>query len=200
MVTRIKEEVLDDLDGTPAVVKEVVAVGSWVVELDLSEDNHTRLMAALAPFLKAGRKVKPSRQVAPPHPRYNRQRAENAVRAGQIRDWAKQEGISLGDRGQIPASVIEAYDLAQAQPDTTPPPTPAPEPAPIPEPTPEPVEDTTPEPDRTPVPDSVVAGWGKRNGIIKGGTYVSSALAAKYRAAHPDAVLERDARALQVTG
>jgi hypothetical protein len=41
-----------------------------------------------------------------------------------IRSWAQANGLSVGDRGRIPAAVIEAYDAAQGAPAASPAPAP----------------------------------------------------------------------------
>ena len=69
-------------------------------EIDLSGESRERFRAALAPFQRAARPVSgPGRQ---------RPKAERD-RSARIRDWAREQGIKVNERGRIPADVEERY-------------------------------------------------------------------------------------------
>lgn len=58
MGTRTETTHFDDIDGSTESVRTVpIAVDGQQVEIDLSASNVDRLMAALEPYLSAGRKV-----------------------------------------------------------------------------------------------------------------------------------------------
>jgi hypothetical protein len=88
---------LDDLDGTPAVVTHVLALDDRAVVVDLSAENARRLRDAVEPFLAAGRT--PARRRNPGKPR-----PPSAIRA-----WALDNGMHVSERGRIPAEVLRAY-------------------------------------------------------------------------------------------
>jgi nucleoid-associated protein Lsr2 len=72
-------------------------------EIDLSEQNVQRLQEALAPFIAAGRRVS------------NRATAADKGDSSQsqaIRQWAKDHGMKVNDRGRVPKEVQEAYRKA----------------------------------------------------------------------------------------
>jgi hypothetical protein len=60
MVTRIIEEVYDDLDGTRIIDGEALrfTVDGADYELDVTLENAAAFRAALAPYLEAARKVR----------------------------------------------------------------------------------------------------------------------------------------------
>jgi hypothetical protein len=41
--------------------------------------------------------------------------ASSRKRGADIRAWAKERGIDVGNRGRIPAAVIEQYESAKAR-------------------------------------------------------------------------------------
>src|SRR3954452_1790492 len=58
MVTRTEITQFDDIDGSTGDVRTLaIAVDGQQVEVDLSSANVDKLMAALEPYLSAGRKV-----------------------------------------------------------------------------------------------------------------------------------------------
>lgn len=57
MVTRRVVELVDDLDGTPADETVAFALDGVRYELDLSDDNASRLREQLEPFTEAARRV-----------------------------------------------------------------------------------------------------------------------------------------------
>lgn len=100
-------QLIDDLDNS-----EVADGGQTIrfglqreqYEIDLSGQNAQRLHDALAPFIAAGRRVNG--------------RADGdtvtAVKAGQagaqeIRQWARDHGMKVSERGRVSKEVQEAY-------------------------------------------------------------------------------------------
>lgn len=76
-------------------------------EIDLSEQNVQRLHDALAPFIAAGRRVGNraggSSTGAP--------KADHA-QLQAMRQWAKEHGMKVSDRGRVSKEVQEAYHAA----------------------------------------------------------------------------------------
>jgi hypothetical protein len=93
---------IDDLDGTPAAETIRFALDGVQYEIDLSEQNAAALRDQLGRFVSAARRVSSgSRRV----------RRGSADRA-RIRRWAKENGLTVSDRGRIPAEVVAAYEAA----------------------------------------------------------------------------------------
>jgi hypothetical protein len=108
---------IDDLDGSEAAGTFDFALDGKQYQIDLSEENAARLRDALAPFVGAARKASgrssgrgrtQQRQVAEDRPARS-SREETAA----IRQWARENGHQVSERGRIPKSVIEAYQAAQ---------------------------------------------------------------------------------------
>jgi Lsr2 len=97
-------EMIDDLDGSPAVTTVLFGLDGRHFEVDLNEKNDAKLRRALAPFVSAARPVgqRPSR----------RRRSEIAASSDTIRRWARANGHDVSDRGRISVSIQEAFTAA----------------------------------------------------------------------------------------
>ena len=104
MVKKTTVALTDDLDGRKAERTVRFGLDGASYEIDLSKKNALTLEKALAPYVAAGRAVRAT------HSRGRRpsaRRASNDV--GAIREWARQNGHHVSDRGRISATVLEAY-------------------------------------------------------------------------------------------
>ena len=113
---KVFEELVDDLDGTPA--QQTVRIGwdnEWR-ELDLSEKNLTALSKAIDRFWEAARPVTTPR----PSARRGRRKADTARRNASTSDydrskfksWAAENDIKL-NRGRPPRSLVERFLASQ---------------------------------------------------------------------------------------
>ncbi|MEU0375229.1 Lsr2 family protein [Streptomyces sp. NPDC006283] len=77
-------------------------------EIDLSPDSYDQMLEAFGPYLKAGRKVgrrgrkgrvAPSRIEGPSTP--------------EIREWAKEQGIEVSERGRVSSKIRALYEAAR---------------------------------------------------------------------------------------
>jgi hypothetical protein len=103
---------VDDLDGKPSDQVQTVsfALDGVQYEIDLNEDNATRLRERLSEFTAAAQRVnRKRRQPAGVQPV---SRSKEQTRA--IRKWAQDHGYALSDKGRIPDSVITAFEAAHA--------------------------------------------------------------------------------------
>lgn len=107
MATKIAVKLVDDLDGGTAEETVRFGVGSTEYEIDLSKKNAGTFRAALEPFMEHARKSgRGGSRRRPARPSSARERSSD------IRAWAKAEGITISDRGRIPASVVAQYEAA----------------------------------------------------------------------------------------
>jgi hypothetical protein len=96
----------DDLDGGPADTTVSFAVDGVGYEIDLSNAHAAELRAAFEPFLEHARKVPASRRPA-------RTAARPAgPNPAAVREWAKNEGIQVSDRGRVPAELVVKFRAA----------------------------------------------------------------------------------------
>ena len=107
---------IDDIDGSDAVGTVTFSLDNRAYEIDLSDENTDKLHEALAPFIEHGRKAG-GRSGGRGRTRGQAPMTETPARSNReephaIREWARQNGHQLSDRGRIPKSVIEAYQAA----------------------------------------------------------------------------------------
>lgn len=108
-------QLIDDLDGTTAEDITTVTFGLEGVqyEIDLTPNNAAKLRNRLADFVDAARRtggrVKRGTGAAA-----TATASANREQTKAIRDWARQNGFDLSDRGRIPGNVIEAFEAAHA--------------------------------------------------------------------------------------
>jgi hypothetical protein len=95
----------DDLDGGPADTTVSFAVDGVGYEIDLSNAHAAELRAAFEPFLAHARKVPAIRRPA----RAPRPAGPNPA---AVREWAKNEGIQVSDRGRVPAELVVKFRAA----------------------------------------------------------------------------------------
>ena len=106
MATKIAVTLVDDLDGGPADETVRFGLGASEYEIDLSKKNAKAFRTGLGPFVEHARRAGRGPQRRPARPSSARERS------GDIRAWAKAEGMAISDRGRIPASVVEQYEAA----------------------------------------------------------------------------------------
>lgn len=109
MAQRRIVELIDDLDQTTiddgGTLKFTLNGAAY--EIDLTTANQQKLRDALAPFIKAGRRVRP-----PASRRSSGGVSPTAYERDAIRTWARQNGYSVSDRGRIAADIVAAYRAA----------------------------------------------------------------------------------------
>jgi hypothetical protein len=104
MASKTIVEVIDDLDGSKAEETLRFAIDGTEYEIDLSGAHSKKLRDALKPFVEAGRKVGRTRSSG------RRSGAATDVKQSKaIRDWAKQHGLQVSDRGRVSAEIQQAY-------------------------------------------------------------------------------------------
>lgn len=119
MAQQVSVKLVDDIDGSEASGTVSFGLDGAQYEIDLSDDNAGKLRDALAAFVGSARRAGGGRARAVVAPRVARPGASDRVRTAAIREWARQNGHAISDRGRIPSSVVEAYgqrDAAPAEP------------------------------------------------------------------------------------
>jgi hypothetical protein len=111
MAQKVLVQLVDDLTGEASDDISTVLFGldGANYEIDLTEENAERLRATLAEYVgsarRTGGRVK----------RGTRPSAGGGANgeAGQVREWAADNGFELSARGRIPGHVLDAYKEAQ---------------------------------------------------------------------------------------
>jgi len=109
MAQKVNIVLVDDIDGTDATQTIAFGLDGANYEIDLNDKNAAKLRDALAPYVGHGRKVGRGGGAK----RGGRAAATAAgASAKEVREWARENGFDVPDRGRIPADVREAYDAA----------------------------------------------------------------------------------------
>lgn len=124
MARHVIVRVTDDFDETlEADVTRVLGWDGYDYVLDLSDKNDHELCELLKPYLGAAHeKVKQRKQalpntavvapsVKPPRPKPVSASLTQEKRSA-IRQWAREHGIKVGEKGAIAKSIVEAYEDA----------------------------------------------------------------------------------------
>jgi hypothetical protein len=106
MAQKITVALEDDIDGGPADETVRFGLGGTEYEIDLSTKNATAFRRQLAPFIEHARKAGRGQRRRAGRP------ASSREHSADIRAWAKDQGITVSDRGRISASVAEQYEAA----------------------------------------------------------------------------------------
>lgn len=109
MATRTEILLIDDIDGSSASETIPFALDGVTYEIDLSDQNASRLRADLSDWAKAARRI--GVKAAKSAPR-NENRSAYLKR---LREWAKDNGHAVPERGRIPADVEKAYEAHLAR-------------------------------------------------------------------------------------
>lgn len=122
MAQKVQVTLVDDLDGSAAEETVSFSLDGVAYEIDLSEQNASRLRDTLAPFVGSARRGG-GRGAGGGAGGRGRGRGARPARSGggsnggsnaEIREWAKQNGHKVSERGRIPGPVVEAYEKAHA--------------------------------------------------------------------------------------
>jgi Lsr2 len=106
MAQKVTVELQDDLDGGPADETVQFGIGGTAYEIDLSKKNAAAFRRKVAPYIEHARKAGRGLRRRPGRTAASREHS------GDIRAWAKDQGIAVSDRGRIPANVVAQYEAA----------------------------------------------------------------------------------------
>ncbi|MDT0158561.1 Lsr2 family protein [Microbacterium sp. ARD32] len=113
MARRIVHQLVDDIDGALLEVGEGETVhfslNGTAYEIDLTNAHAEELREALAPYINAGRRASAGGNARGSAPR---RRAARNSEIGEIREWARSQGLKVSERGRVAADVLEAYRAA----------------------------------------------------------------------------------------
>lgn len=106
MAQQVQVLLVDDLDGGEAEETVSFSLDGRAYEIDLSAQNAGELRKAFEPFTGSARKIRSTA-------RKTTRGTSSRERSAEIRQWAKQHGIHVNDRGRIPAHVVEKFEAAR---------------------------------------------------------------------------------------
>jgi len=108
MAQKVNIILVDDIDGSEATQTVGFGLDGANYEIDLNDKNAQKLRDALAKYVgharKTGRAARRRRGATAAAS------STTGVSAKEIREWAREQGYEVPDRGRIPAGIREAYE------------------------------------------------------------------------------------------
>ncbi|WP_028050643.1 Lsr2 family protein [Cellulomonas sp. URHD0024] len=108
MAQKVQVLLVDDIDGGTADETVTFGLDGVTYEIDLTASHATELRDALAQWVGHARKLG-GRTSSKPAARGRRSSSGDAQ---AIREWAKEHGHQVSERGRISAEVKAAYDAS----------------------------------------------------------------------------------------
>jgi Lsr2 len=102
-------QLIDDIDGKSADETVNFSLDGITYEIDLSTRNASKLRKIFTPYIDKARRPR-ARRAGGAGRRGGGRTVHSRERAADIRAWAREHGITVNDRGRIPAPVVEAYE------------------------------------------------------------------------------------------
>ena len=109
MAQQVQTLFIDDIDGGPAEGTVRFGLDGTDYEIDLSSANSEELHKVLAGYVTHARKAAGTARRAP-----RGRRPADVLDTRKVREWAKEQGIDIRERGRVPVEVIEKYKAAGA--------------------------------------------------------------------------------------
>ena len=112
MAQKITTLFIDDIDGGAAEGTVRFALDGTDYEIDLNAKHSEELRSALGKYVSHARKVGgAARRAGRPVGRASRG-AGSTVNTTEIRNWARENGYEIKDRGRVPADLVAKYQAA----------------------------------------------------------------------------------------
>jgi hypothetical protein len=114
-------QLIDDLDGTSNDSIETITFGldGVIYEIDLSDTNASKLRAELADFVgsarRTGGRAKRGTGATAARSTSTSGSGRSREQTQAIREWARNNGWDIAERGRIPANVVEAFEAEAGQ-------------------------------------------------------------------------------------
>lgn len=105
MARKVQYLLVDDMDGGEAEETVSFSLDGVAYEIDLSKKNAQAMRDSLAKYVGAARRTGGRRSRGG---RGGRGRSGGETAA--IREWAREQGMKISDRGRIPADIIDKYE------------------------------------------------------------------------------------------
>lgn len=108
MAQKIHVALEDDIDGGAAAETIVFGLDGVEYEIDLSEQNATKMRESLTTWVANARRTGGRRKPGPATAGARAKRAD----LDKVRAWARDNGYQVSDRGRVASDVLKAYDDA----------------------------------------------------------------------------------------
>ena len=112
MAQKIQTLFIDDIDGGAAEGTVRFALDGTEYEIDLNAKHSEELRSALGRYVTHARKVGGSARRAGRGAGRAGRGAGSALNTTEIRNWAREQGYDIKDRGRVPADLVAKYQAA----------------------------------------------------------------------------------------
>ena len=106
MARQVQTKLIDDLDESEASGTVRFGYEGGEYEIDLNNEHLQEFEEFLAPYIELGRRVRDGQR----HRRGSRGPHRSARDLGAIRQWAREQGYQVSDRGRIAGEILAKYD------------------------------------------------------------------------------------------
>jgi hypothetical protein len=104
MAQKIQTLFIDDIDGGEAEGTVRFSLDGSEYEIDLSAAHSEELRSALGKYVTHARKIGTARRGTA-----RASRKTSAIDTVAVRTWAREQGISIKERGRVPGDIVEKY-------------------------------------------------------------------------------------------
>ena len=108
MAQRVETILIDDIDGSSAAETVNFALDRVNYVIDLNSENASRLRADLQEWINYARRARNGR-------RRTTTPAVSNSESRRMREWAKEHGFQVSDRGRVSAEIRQAYLAEQGR-------------------------------------------------------------------------------------
>ena len=112
MAQKIQTLFIDDIDGGEAEGTVRFALDGAEYEIDLSAKHSEELRSALGKYVSHARKIGGARPRPGRVPGKGGKGGAGALNTTEIRNWARENGFDIKDRGRVPADLVAKYQAA----------------------------------------------------------------------------------------
>jgi hypothetical protein len=106
MAQKVQTLFIDDIDGGDAEGTVRFALDGTDYEIDLSAAHSAELHQTLDGYIRHARRTGAARRAA------RGRAAAQALDTHKVREWAKDNGFDIKERGRVPADVVASYKAA----------------------------------------------------------------------------------------
>ena len=107
---------LHDEHDVEAAETAAFSVDGASYEIELCKDHGRQLRDVVGPFMSAGRRIgasfRPARSAGQPRKNTSSPAGGGGAQAA-VRQWAREHGYTVSDRGRLSSEVTAAYEAAQ---------------------------------------------------------------------------------------
>ncbi len=112
MVQKTQIVLIDDISGADADETVTFALDGVTYEIDLTAAHAAELRESLAKWIGHGRKAGRGTTTAAAPRSTGRRTSADRAQLAKIREWARENGHQISDRGRVSSKILAEYEAA----------------------------------------------------------------------------------------